>query len=465
MKKRIAAAAVLTAVMAFTGCSESILTSQNGTSSEAESIWTADDNDIVAWSANESLSAEEKEYYDIKFKDFYSEYSYIIDSDKLDETNPQYLGYAKSYRKYIIDFLSNERIILKKAKELGLDSLSEDEMKKVDEAYREVLKKGYEKFEYQAKSALGLIGADTESGADGQANKDRVEEKEKELYNAHLEKFGMSEETILKQQTDYFIKNKVVEHLVKDVTVPEAEAQKYIDETIAEAKKAYEKDVTSYEKSAEYQSVWIPEGSREIKYIFIAMDSSDAVEIAAARAESGADNAEIDKIRDEKLAEIKDKADAAYAKASAEGADFDAVIKEYSNDYTEATGINTVLAVKGSKSLSESLYDGIFAIEKTGGISNLIPTDGGYYIIQYVGDRSVTDAELKEVKEAKHEDLLNTAKGELIQETVEKWREEIGYEYDYEKLNFEKPEEDSDDTASSDDKASDTDSSAESSAE
>ena len=62
MKKRPAApAAILACTMMSSGCSDSILTSgtDSGTTS-VENIWTAKDDDIVAWATSDSLSDEEK---------------------------------------------------------------------------------------------------------------------------------------------------------------------------------------------------------------------------------------------------------------------------------------------------------------------------------------------------------------------------------------------------------------------
>ena len=97
----------------------------SGTTS-VENIWTAKDDDIVAWATSDSLSDEEKEYYQVKFKDFYPEYSFTIANYGLDETNSAYASYAQAYRKNIIDMLTNEKLILRKAKELGLDQLTEE---------------------------------------------------------------------------------------------------------------------------------------------------------------------------------------------------------------------------------------------------------------------------------------------------------------------------------------------------
>ena len=166
MKKTTASiAAVLACAMMFTGCSDSLFdsSSEDSTTTSVQDIWTAKDEDIVAWATSDSLSAEEKEYYNITFKDFYSEYAFTIANYGIDETSSDYEQYAKHYRQNIIDMLSNEKIILKKAEELGLDKLTEDEMKEIDKAYQENLDGWYENFEKQAKEALGMTEDTTSS--------------------------------------------------------------------------------------------------------------------------------------------------------------------------------------------------------------------------------------------------------------------------------------------------------------
>lgn len=441
MKKFTAmASAALAITMAFTGCSESILTSSAG-NTEAANIWTAKDDDIVAWATGENLSEEDKEYYNIKFKDFYSEYAFTISNYGLDETNSNYESYAKYYRKNVIDMLSNERIILRKAKEFGLDTLSEEEMNEIDKVYRETLEKWYENFKSDAEKALGITQNDDTSEAADSANDEKIREKEKELFNEYIGKFGLSEETLLSWQTNTFIEKKVLEYVYKDITVTDQEIDEYINKLISEAKSAYESNVSSYETNSSYQSVWLPEGSREIKHIYIGLSAADAAELTAARNESGADDAEIDKQRDEKLAEIKDKAEAALEKATAKGADFDAVVKEYSNDYDESSAGQPTLIIKGSTMLHEDLYDAIFGLEKIGDISGLITTDRGYYIVQYSGDAKITEEDLTKVKEVQKSNTLTDRQNEAANSAINEWREQVGYDYDYDKLNFDKPEE------------------------
>ncbi len=464
MKKRTAAiAAILACAMMFSGCSDSILTS-SGTGTESttstENIWTANDDDVVAWTTVDSLSDEDKEYYKINFKDFYSEYSFTIKNYGLDETNSAYDAYVQYYRKNIIDMLTNEKLILKKAAELGLDQLSEDEMKNVETAYLKNLSDWYASFETKAKEALGISTSDTSSAEDS-ADEEKILEKEKELFNEYISGFGLTEETFLKWQTNTAVQKKVNDYLIKDITVEDSEVDDYITKLIAEAKSAYDKSASDYASDSEYQKVWAPDDARRIKYIVVSIPSSDYAEINAARNESGADDAEIDKMRDEKLADIKEKAEAALKKATADGADFDAVIKEYSSAYSEDTAGQTTLVLNNKDGFSEALYNGIYDLKNPGDISGLIPTDGGYYIIQYVSGATVSDAEINEYKKTVKEELLSSRQNDKTNSAIEEWRNAVGYEYDYDKLNITKEE----DTSSEDSTESSADSQADSSAE
>ena len=453
MKKTTASiAAVLACAMMFTGCSDSLFdsSSEDSTTTSVQDIWTAKDEDIVAWATSDSLSAEEKEYYNITFKDFYSEYAFTIANYGLDETSSDYEQYAKHYRQNIIDMLSNEKIILKKAEELGLDKLTEDEMKEIDKAYQENLDGWYETFETKAKEALGMTDDTTSSETEiSDDDKAKLLEKEKELFRDYVSGFGLTEEVFLKWQTNTFIQKKVLEYVYKDIVITDEQVDEYVTKLIDEAKKAYKENVSSYERDSEYQKVWLPEGSRNIKYICIKLNPSDSAELSAARNESGADIDSINKQRDEKLEEIKSKAEAALKKAT-EGTDFDAVIKEYSSDYSETTEGDTTLIINGTTAMYDVLYDELYKLEKPGDISGLIPTDRGYYILQYTSDAVLTDKEIAEYKAKVKETLTANEQEETANSAIEQWRNDVGYEYDYTKLNFEKPEEETSSDDSSD---------------
>ena len=332
-------------------------------------------------------------------------------------------------------------------------------MKTVEETYLKNLEDWYASFETKAKEALG-ISTDETSTVDS-ANDEKILEKEKELFNEYISGFGLTEEIFLKWQTNTAIQKKVNDYLVKDITVTDAEVEDYITKLTKEAKETYEKSASDYANDSEYQKVWIPDDARRIKYIVVSIPSSDYAEINAARNESGADDAEIDKMRDEKLAEIKSKAETALEKATADGADFDAVIKEYSSAYSEDTAGQTTLVLNNKEGLSEELYNGVFDLKNPGDVSGLIPTDGGYYIIKYDSKATVTDEELTEYKATVKDELLSSRQSETTNSAIEEWRNAVGYEYDYDKLNITKEE----DTSSTEESGTSSDTADESSAE
>ncbi len=448
MKKRFSVAAVLLAVtMAMTGCSESILESKNESGAESKvNIWTAADTDIVAFPTADGLTEEQKKYYNITFEEFYKEYSFICANVGLNDTKDD--ASAKLYRQNIIEMIASEKIILKKAEELGLADLTADEIKKVEEEYQKNLDGWYNSFSAQAQNELGIKGNSTTSDTSGSLTDDdkaKIKDKAKELFNNYIKNFGLTEDTFLIWARNSFIVEKTMEYTYKDVKVTDDEVDKYINDLIAEAEKTYKEDVSKYEKNTQYGTVWLPEGSRNVKHVFIGISTIDAAEISAARNESGANQEEIDKLRDEKLAEIKEKAEAAYKKATAEGDDkeknFDAVLKEYSHDYNASLSDQTITVIKGTKSLTDTLYNAIYDLEKPGDISALIPTDLGYYFFYYKEDAKITDEDITVQEKNVYEGMLTERQNKKADETLTKWEEEVKYDYDYEKLNFEKPEE------------------------
>ena len=452
--KKSAAALLLATTLTLTGCSESILTSKTaGDDTTASTVWDTDDNKVIAWVVDDSMSDEDKKGYDITFGDFYSEYTFTLASNGIDENSSEYADMAKNYRSQLLDLLTREHIVLKKAADAGLDVLTDEETAEINKSYEDNLLAWYNSYESQAKEELG----DTSDIAD-----DVLQNKERELFNEYLASFGLSEETFLKWQTNNFIYNKMMQEVSKDITVTDEEAQEQLDTTLADAKRVYDEERSRYENAPDYLEVWLPEGSRNIKFILLEIDSADAAEIAAGRAESDPDTEALDKLRDEKLDEIKGQADAALQKLK-NGTEFDAVLKEYGANYSESTEGQTTLIVKDSIVTMESLYDAAYALKEPGDFTDLIATDRGYYILQYVSDAKITDDDLKKVKEQYKEEMLADKQSALQQETVDKWLAEVTYEYDYDALNIDPPtESNSSDTSTASDTASASDTSSQS---
>ena len=117
------------------------------------------------------------------------------------------------------------------------------------------------------------------------------------------------------------------------------------------------------------------------------------------------------------------------------------MVKEYSSAYSESTKGEQILVLNSKGLISDALYDAVFALEKPGDISGLIPTDSGYYIVKYVSDAKVTDSDLSDYRKTVKKELLTSRQSEKTNAILEEWRNAVNYEYDYEKLNITKEEE------------------------
>ncbi len=86
--------------------------------------------------------------------------------------------------------------------------------------------------------------------------------------------------------------------------------------------------------------------------------------------------------------QIKAKAEEVYALATAEGADFDALIAEYGEDGGMTTYPDGYAIGEGHGNFVTEFADAAMALEKVGDISEITETDYGYHIILFADDAS-----------------------------------------------------------------------------
>ncbi|MBQ7655199.1 MAG: peptidylprolyl isomerase, partial [Clostridia bacterium] len=186
---------------------------------------------------------------------------------------------------------------------------------------------------------------------------------------------------------------------------------------------------------------YAPAGYRMVKHILIGVsdedsaaasdaqtalaDAQDALTNAAEDADKDALQAAVDAAQAAYdaaqaagMANAKAKADEVYALATAEGADFDALIAEYSTDSMPETGY----AIReGFAYFVEPFVTGAMALQNVGDVSEPIESTYGYHIIKYVSDVAEGPVDIETVRESISSALLSTKKTELTDSTIQQW--------------------------------------------
>ncbi len=422
----IAAACVMAASLA--GCSI-----RTGTS-KFESIITSvslKDTDVLAspkgegYAGNASLAID---YLDFKKEYLYwlKSYSeiYGLETDK----DEKYIDKCAEQRSTIISYMVEEKVILEKARELGLDVLTQEEMDKLDEEYQKNLNTQYKYFGENADYGT-LAEGETVSDAE-------LLQRGEEEFDKYLADCMLTKDDLLVWQKNALLIEKVQEEVTKDITIDRAEAEDVLEDYIQVVKDLYKEDPKQYETGGQYSSFWLPEEARNIKHILIMFDEADGDEIAMLRNTGEEDAA--NQMRDEKLAELEPKAQEIMAMVEA-GDDFDELIKTYSDDADGSMMYpNGYTVIPNSTTYVKEFVDGAFELENVGD-HKLVYSDYGWHIMLYASEAKVSQETLDEFVEYIHESLVTTAKSERYNELMGEWMDAYSYEIDYKALNISEP--------------------------
>lgn len=159
-------------------------------------------------------------------------------------------------------------------------------------------------------------------------------------------------------------------------------------------------------------------------------------QLATAQAEADFYARQLDNAEANGLAHIDAKTDEIIALVTAEGADWDALMAQYTEDpgmqegsATAATGYAVCAEMSGT-SMDAAFVDAAMALEKVGDISAKTPGMYGYYIIQYAGDVQEGPVTLDEVRD----ELTATAQAdkeeEIYQAALAQWIEAANVKVD-----------------------------------
>lgn len=416
--KRIIAGAVsvLCSVVLMTGC-----TMKFGT--------TPKDSDIVAKPKNGGSPEME-----ISYGEFRSQYLFFLKQNEIeDDTSAEHAAACKTQRANIIDNMICNKIYLKKAKEIGVSELSEDEKKTIEETFDEQIG---QMVEYQGRKALGIdndtdstsdTGGTGDNGSGSAYSEEEITQKGNEELDKMLAECDLTREDLRKWLEEFIIATHVMDKAVESVTREDAKTE--YEEFLKELEEVYNSNSSYIYFQGEYYDYWLPEGSRLIKHVLLGFDDETQTEITALRKDGKDDEA--DALREEKAAEFADKIAEVNQKLD-DNEDFNTILLYYSADAAGSSAYpDGYLVLPEDPRWVPEFAEAAFVPENIGD-RTLCTSDYGVHIMIYAGDAKVDD----EVAEQTISTIYGNLRSDAADKATSDWLAEYDYTIDYEKLGI-----------------------------
>ena len=451
MRKKALLALMLAATFLLSGCA---LIVKDAAVDNAQEILRLGDRVIT--------KAEVKEQVDQQL--YYNSYMSYYSGQNYDATDPKNIASAQDA---VIKALKNRLAVAAKAKELGLDQLTDEEIE-------EIKKEAQEDYDSNIEYAKNTLLAD--SGLEG-------EELEAAAVK-EVEESKLTMDDLVDSLTETKISDKVREYAIKDVAVDDAEIEEEYNSRVESSKGSYGESAGSYATAVNNGSTiyYVPAGVRRVKQILtkfkdedqtaitdakkVLTDANTAVSAAQAKIDAaqetldteGIDDetktqaeadlkaaqdelaeaqkaqeeaqAAVDAATDKAFANIDEETDAILA-SLADGADWQALMDEKNQDPGMEGNEKGYAIAEGMTGFDTAFVDAAMALEKVGDVSGKVRGNSyGYYIIRYDSDEPEGPVALEDVKDLISSSLLSTKQNNTYNETLAKWVEEAGIKVD-----------------------------------
>ena len=394
------------------------------------------------------------------YLNLYAQYNLIQDP-----TDPESVSYMQDMA---IEALKEDMVLTAKAKELGLDQLTDEELENV---------------KAEAQKNLDSILSSAKNFVEGGSEMD--EETLAQAAAKLAEESGYSLDNYIDQETKSLISEKLKEYAIKDVAVTDEEIQAEYDSKVEANKTTYAENAGSWATAANNGTTlyYTPAGVRRVKQILTKFTEEDQTAIdeakkqvtdattarttaqakvdaaeetlkaegitdeakAQAEADLAAANQELEEAdkallaandavtaaTDKAFADIDEKTDAVLAALDAEGADWEAIMAENNEDPGMKNNEKGYAVAEGMTNFDSAFVEAAMALAKPGDHSGKVKgTSYGYYIIRYESDEPEGPVALETVKETISSSLLSSKQDETYDSTVNQWVEDAGIKVD-----------------------------------
>lgn len=382
-----------------------------------------------------------------------------------DASDPDVIAQAQDAA---VDALKRDLALTAKAKELGLDKLTDEELETVKT-------KAQEGYDY-ALDYIKSYDLENTEGMDEEALAKAAADR--------LTEMNISLDTYTESETKSIIDDKLREYAIKDVTVSDDEIKAEYDTRVEADKNSYENNAGSWASAANNGTTlyYTPAGIRRVKQILTKFkdedqtaindantklnDASTARTAAQAKIDSANEHLNTEGISEEDKAleeanlsaaqkELEDadqalidagqEVDAAIAKAFENidedtdailaaldaGEDWQKLMDEKNQDPGMKNNEKGYAVSADMTSFDKAFVEAAMALEKPGDHSGKIKgNSNGYYIIRYEGDEKEGATELDAVKETISSSLLTNKQNTAYNDAVAQWVEEAGIKVD-----------------------------------
>ena len=444
MRKKALLAALMAMILLLSGCA---LVVKDEAVDNATEILRMGDQVIT----KETVKKEVQDNLDQTAALYSTYYGQAYDVD-----DPDNIAHAQEE---VIDSLKEDMALTAKAKELGLDQLTDEEL----EAVKAEAQEHYDSLLESAKSYV--------EGADEMDEKALAEAAEKMATEA-----GYTLDSYIESETKTKIEEKLREYAVKDVAVTDEEIQADYDSKVESDKNKYAENAGSWATAANNGTstlYYTPAGVRRVKQILTKFKDEDQTAIddakkqvteantavtsaqakidaanetlsaegieeeaaAEAKAQAEADleaaNKAVEEATDKAFANIDEETDAILASLDEEGADWQAIMDEKNQDPGMKDNEKGYAIASGMTGFDSAFVDAALALQNPGDHSGKVKgTSYGYYIIRYDSDETEGPVALDAVKETISSSLLSTKQNEAYNAAVEQWVEAAGIKVD-----------------------------------
>lgn len=374
-------------------------------------------------------SVSNKKDLTISIDDFNKEYKFWLFQQQIpDDSAAEVTEKCAEQRSSIISDLIDEKIILDQAEKMGI-TLGEDDQTAVEESYNQLI-------DQYIESCKDYVNAG-ESGTSEVVGEDAILKEAEAYFDEKLTECGMTRDDILMSVRTDKMKEKVKAKLAEENTIDRSDAEKEYAEIVSGIEDMYSQEPTYYESYSYYSYYWLPENSRRIKHILLKFDDADSTEISTQRANGDDEAAE--SAREAAAEKIMPTAEEIVEKLD-NGADFDELVKEYSQDPgSTEDGFEGYLVVPDGGIYYKEFQQGAYELENIGDYK-IVTTDIGVHVLQYASDAKLDDETTQKIIDVILESLQETAADTAYDEAMEQWREEYGYDIAYIALDIEEPQ-------------------------